>query len=480
MGAGRRVAGLAMTALLLTSCDVVTSQRSERRAPVSSPTGQDTRLIGLVGTLSGPDSWRGQDLFEGADVGISTINRGLAPGERRFELVSLDDRGVAARATRLVRRLAADERIVGIVYGGPPEGLGPVEPDLAAAGIPAVLCFGDLSGSGGIRPHIFQEGPPVGWEAGRVVRYLARDRDYLTVGALIERGREGRRALSALRSASGALGGPGLRVRQASYGHAGGGLDRALRLLRRRGAEAIVVQGRPAVFAETLTGLKEMGAAYRTTEDARIASAPRPRFLPPRLPWRPQVVGFSEAIAPGITADARPGTVATESYARGAHYLPVASLERFRSDYIAWWDAPPLGWELRSFEAVGLLGWAAQRAGDNGDADIAETLEGLRGARFGGLDVHFDDADHVVAERSSLGLWVIPRPGIPVTERTKVPGNLPWVPLARSFARPGGPTRIPAPDWAPLFAGSPVPSGPAPGFRQMRYGVTTGASDPVH
>src|SRR4051794_39023249 len=48
-----------------------------------------------------PESWRGEDAFEGADLAVNVLNRTLGPGRAQFELVSLDDRGSASRATQL-------------------------------------------------------------------------------------------------------------------------------------------------------------------------------------------------------------------------------------------------------------------------------------------------------------------------------------------------------------------------------------------
>jgi hypothetical protein len=474
-----RLAPAVCAVLLLVSCDASAPEEAAPRTPRSSPTGRGTRVIGLVGTLSGPDSWRGEDLFEGADVAVNSLNRLLEPEDRRFELVTLDDRGSGSRAVRLVERLAGDPRTVGIAYGGPVAGLGTTERALAAAGIPAIACFGDLSRGGIPAPHLFQAAAPLSWEAGRIVRYLARDRRYVTVGALIERGPDGGAAVAALRTAA-QRGGAAIRLHTARYGRAGGGLERALVRLRRRNAEAIVVHGRPPIFGEALEALRRRGAAYTTTAAARIASAPNTRPPGPRRPWRPQVVGFAEAIAPG-TADAAPaGTAAADSLARGSHYLPVTPLRDFKEAYVDWWAAPPLRWERGSYEAVRLLGWAAITGETTEKGDLAETLEGLDGRRFGGFDVHFGPTDHVAAERSTIGLWVVPRPGAHAAERGELPESLPWVPSARTFAHAGGRTRLPAEVWDELFAGNVGPSGPPPKFAQMQFGVTTTRGDPVH
>ena len=473
-----RLATAVCAFLVLVSCDASAPEEGAPRTPLSSPTGRGTRVIGLVGTLSGPDSWRGEDLFEGADVAVNALNRDLAPEARRFELVTLDDRGSGSRAARLVERLATDPRTIGVAYGGPLTGLAATERALAAAGVPAIACFGDLGASGALAPHLFQAEPPVSWEARRIVSYLADDRRYRTIGALIERGDDGRAAVRALRRARRG-GEPAIRVGAARYGPAGRGVERALVRLRSRGAEAVVVQGRPPVFAQVLETLRRRGATYTTTAAARIASASGNAPPGNRRPWRPQVVGFAGAIAPGTAEAAPAGTVAADSLARGSHYLPVSSLRAFKAAYVNWWDAAPLRWERSSYEAVRLLGWAAITGEARDDDDFAETLEDLDGGHFGGFEVRLGAGDHVVADRATIGLWVVPRPGARVAEREALPESLPWVPLARTFSGPRGRTRLPPGEWEELFDGVDA-SGPRPRFTQMRVGVTTTAGDPVH
>jgi hypothetical protein len=457
---------LAAVALAVPACEPSTPVATPNR-PRESPRSADTRIIGLVGTLSGPGSWRGEDAFEGADVGVNVLNRNLPRGQERFELVTLDDEGRPGRAAQLIQRFAASERSVGIVYAGPSGGLKGAEPVLADAGIPLLSSFSHMALSRALTDHVFQLATPLSWEARRIAAYLLRDRRYLTIGALVDATPEGRAAASALRQA---LARPPVIE---WYERDGDDLRAPLRRLRARAVEAIVVHGPPDAFGAALRTLDVMGATYHTTRAARIASAPPSRFPGPRRPWLPQVVGFDDAISP---SDQRlpPGTVASASYERGVHYLPVASFKRFEEAYSQWWDSPPLGREQRAFAAVLMLGWAAS----SGSLDLAVALERIPAVRFGGGDVTLSASDHVAGTRRDVGLWVVPRPGIEVAERSHLPRSMPWVPLARSFAS-GERTRLEKKDWISLFRFIP-PEGLAPRFESMRFGVTTGASDPVH
>ncbi|HEX2235630.1 MAG TPA: ABC transporter substrate-binding protein, partial [Actinomycetota bacterium] len=200
--APRRLAALAVAAgLAAAACQVDRPSSFRLREPVAPPRDSPTLSVGFVGTLSGPDAWRGEDAFEGADLGVHHLNRRRPRGTPSYELVQLDDGGDPGRAAELVERLARLRTTVGIVYAGPPEGLSAAAPALERAGIPALLCYGDPGG--GDTSHVFTIGPPAALQARRLVAYLVGDRGYATVGALVERSRAGEVALEALRAAAG-------------------------------------------------------------------------------------------------------------------------------------------------------------------------------------------------------------------------------------------------------------------------------------
>ena len=470
-----RTALAMITCLLLASCQTDGGEGYRPRRGAASPTASDSRLIALVGTLSGPDAWRGEDAFEGADVAVQVLNRKLPAGEPRFELVSYDDRGDAEVATRAVAEAVGRDRTKGIVYAGPTEGLPDAEEALAEAGIPAVIAYGDLYGARALSPHVFQASPSFLWQARRLASYLVKDRRFRRVGALLGSTPDGSTAGEALEE--------GLRLAGGSppilglYPEEGGDFDGALDRLEDAGVEAIVVHGDPSNVTTALEELQQRGSSYRTTAAARTVTAPRRIRRRPGREWRPQVVGFSLTIAPrdvGVPA----GTVASDSYARGAHYLPVPSFRDFRRAFSDWWDVLPTGWEQRSYDAVLAIGWAARTAGRG--QDLAKRLEDMKGKRFGGLDITLGPDDHTFVEASTVGLWVVPRPIADVPERGGLPERLPWVPLARGFSIDGETTDVLGKDWKYLFRNSPPAKAPAPRFGRMRFGVSTTRRDPVH
>ena len=78
----RRRLALVVVAAAAVACDTSVTDRVPLSPPAASPLGRATLVVGLVGTLSGPDSWRGEDAFEGADLGVHELNRTRPPGLR--------------------------------------------------------------------------------------------------------------------------------------------------------------------------------------------------------------------------------------------------------------------------------------------------------------------------------------------------------------------------------------------------------------
>jgi ABC-type branched-subunit amino acid transport system substrate-binding protein len=441
------------------------------RTPVVDPTSAEGPVIGLVGTMTGPESWRGEDAFEGADLGVHVLNSGLGREDAPYQLVTLDDGGDEEKATELVRQLASSERTIGIVYAGPPEALPESEAALADAGIPALLCFGDLYGRDSLSDHLFQVSPPYLWQARRIASYLVKDRGYRAVGMIVEDSAEGS---TAQRAISESLRGLARRIRSSSVTYApGGDVGQAVTLMKRARVEAVVVQGSPRSFSAAAKSLSSKGSTYRSTAAAKAGGRRRGGAT-----WRPQVIGFDSAISPFVRASLSAGTVASDTYARGAHYLPVPSLAAFRTAFEDWWGDEPLGWEHRAYEATSMIGWAAERTAEG--EDVAEELERIRSQRLGGLDVSFGRTDHTSVEALSIGLWVVPRARADVLERRSLPDSMPWVPLGRTFSTDGRRTDIPPEDWPYLFTSVPPSTSAGPRIETARWGVTTSRSDPVH
>jgi len=430
-------------------------------------------VVGLVGSLSGSTSWRGEDAFEGAVMSVGLLNRNRKERAPSVELVSLDDEGDPDRALELIEQLAESPRTIGIVYAGPPEALPLAEGTLAEAGIPALLCYGDLYGAKKLSAHVFQVSPSSLWESRTLARYLGRDRGYETVGLVAEDSADGLAATESLRQEARRA---GLRLKRVvRYQPGASSFDSTIAILHEAQVEALAVQGNPNVVADFLGALRSKLVRYTGTDDARIDSAPRRQRRNRKASnyWRPQILGFDLAISSATDQSVPVGMVASDTYARGAHYLPVPSFERFTDAFEAWWDESPTGWELRAFDAAQMIGWAQKQA--DGDEDLAKVLERLRGKRFGGLPVTLGPDDHTSVEQSTVGLWTLP----PVSPEFPEPNSFNWVPLARGFSIDGRRTSVLPSDWRHLFNNPPPRTAPAPRFSKMRYGVVTGPRDPI-
>ncbi len=450
------------------SCDAPIEPTPElSRVPAATPTSSTTIVIGLVGTMSGPDAWRGDDAFEGADLGVHVLNRALKEGARPFELVTLDDEGDAALATSLVAQLAADPRTAGVVYAGPPEGLPPAAGALDEAGIPAILCYGDLSSAGVLRATLFQMSPPTLWQARAIAGYLVRDRGYSRVGIVTGDSLSGRTAERAAKVALRELGARSVTFSMASDD----AIPAALQVMKEKGIQALIVDADPPTWRELLVEIDRLGASYQGTAKARRNTRSKA--------WHPQLAGFDLTVTPLPPEEVpAPGTIAADTYARGAHYLPVPEFESFHSDFTDWWGSSPQGWELRSYDAVRAIGWAWGHS-LSGAPGVNAALETMSGSRFGGLEAFFSPNDHVFPDVDSIGLWVVPEAGSAPESATLGP-SIPWVPLARAWTTEGGRTTIPAQDWRYLFSGAPGPNSQAPRFSRSLFGVTTPHGDPLH
>jgi ABC-type branched-subunit amino acid transport system substrate-binding protein len=422
--------------------------------------------------MTGPEAWRGEDAFEGADLAVHLLNAGADSSSERYQLVTLDDRGDPRRALDLVGQLTESDRTVGVVYAGPSSGFARLESLLAGAGIPGVLCFGDIQGREVPDRHLFQTTPPYRWQASEISSYLFRDRRYRKIGVLAGRTSSGELAVRAMLDSASRR-----RVKVGRYEEAAD-IDRLLDRFRAARVEALVVDGSPQVFSATISALARKDAAYVSTSEARTVSGrARKRLRRRKSPWRPQVVAFDSAISPFADTPGPPGTVAAESFARGAHYIPIPSLATFSSAFREWWGEEPLGWERRAFEATSLVGWADAH-GSDGD-DLAKVLEGLSGKRFGGLDVGFGPRDHVTLDREDLGLWVVPRPDEKLSEREALTRTMPWVPLDRAWSSRGRTTAARR-DWPYLFGPGTRKAKRRPPIRRMQWGITSGRRDPLH
>ncbi|MDQ4145597.1 MAG: ABC transporter substrate-binding protein [Actinomycetota bacterium] len=352
-------------------------------------------VIVLVGSITGEGSWRGLPARRGVETALSELKRGSGPPLR---LEVLDDRGDHHRASRLVRRAAADSDVAGILFAGPPRALPRVEGALKESGTAAFLLYGDLGGFEGPHPQIFQMGPSFSWEASALVGRALR-RPGAALGALTEDSELGERARATISNA--------LEERGASLVHSEVfspvRLDRLghhLRRLRDGGARQLLVEASPKEFGLITAALREMS-------------------------WGPRLLGFDLTLTPPYRGPvAPPGSLAAEMRTRTAHLEGGPELEAFVSASRRTTGELPLWWEHRAYAATLLVAWSAERAAS--EDDPARTLEELQGESFTGLDVVFSERDHLAPNRADLVLFERVRGS---HSETQVPRNFRWLPL---------------------------------------------------
>jgi ABC-type branched-subunit amino acid transport system substrate-binding protein len=441
--------------------------------PVGSPSNRDALVIGVVGTLSGTNEWRGSDAFEGANLGVSIVNR--IPNSPSYELVTLDDRGEPKRAVTLVQRIVSNPRLVGVIFAGPPQAPERTRRLLARMGIPGLVCYSDLFDRRRLEPPLFQLSPPASWEAQRIIHYAFADRQYSRVGVLADTGSDGEISLEQLRRAAAAQG-KHLFVARIDPGRDPLG---ALTYLRRRRVQAVAFAGTPQEAAGVIRTLTGMGARYRGLNLARTAGSGRAKH------WQPQLLGLDQLLGSGATAaGAAPGTVAAASFDRNAPYMPLAQTRSFAEAFKRWWDHFPYGEQSSAYDAVRLIQRAAARQevvpgpASPDRSGIAGALASLPTLNFSGAPLSFSSHDRVGSDRRSVGLWTVPGPH-DVYAGT-VPKKLDWIPLSRGFSGAGGRTRLPSFTWAKLFKRASLNGTSAPRFTALRFGVASPKSDPLH
>ena len=369
-------------------CGAVLVSCSSEVATPGDPEGsvrERAPVVAFVGTLSGGGTWRGKPALRG----MRTALEGL--GEEQLRLQVLDDRGKRAVATRLVRRVAANDDVAGVVYAGVPRGLPPAEDALADAGIPAFLCYGDLSGAGRLPRHVFQMGPEFEWEIDLLVE-RAQTLGADAPGLLVEDSLMGKTARNAFREE--------MRREEIVFRAVEvfsptvlEDLPEHLRRLRSAGVNHVFVEASPVEFG-------------------RIAGYMR------ELDWSPTLLSMDLTLSPALRGPAAPiGSIAVDLETRAAHLIDEGRLASFAAAAEESTGQLPLWWEHRAYEAVRMLVRAVGSA--EGQRDLAQVLEDP------GLDMGFTRRDHVAPEREDVGLWERVGPG----SGSGIPRLLPWRPL---------------------------------------------------
>lgn len=226
------------------------------------PGGRAEVVIGVVGPLTGPGAFIGEQQRRGAEIARDEINEAGGVRGRKIRLAIRDDAD-RGRLAGILRDLATRERVAAIVGPEVSTLLAGRSSPTARAGVPVLLPYGPLAEPANM-PGVFVLTPTVAVQAERLADWLVGVRRITSIALAVSGDDEGRLAGDALAKAIGAKGG---RV-AARRSFAVGALDQTppARQLQRSGAGALVVWGQPADAARVVLGANRIG-------------------------WRPQIAG---------------------------------------------------------------------------------------------------------------------------------------------------------------------------------------------
>jgi branched-chain amino acid transport system substrate-binding protein len=228
----------------------------------SCPGGSEEIVIGVIGPLTGPLSFIGEQQRRGAEMARDEINEsgGVRGSKIRLAIRDDADRG---RLVGILRDLATRERAVALVGPEISTPLAGRSSPTARAGVPVLLPYGPLADTAKM-PGVFVLTPTITAQAARLAAWLVEVRRISSIALASSGDDEGRLAGDALAKAIEAKGG---RI-AARRSFALGALDQTplARQLQRSGAGALVVWGRPADAARVVIGANRIG-------------------------WRPQIAG---------------------------------------------------------------------------------------------------------------------------------------------------------------------------------------------
>jgi hypothetical protein len=153
-------------------------------------------------------------------------------------------------------------------------------------------------------------------------------------------------------------------------------------------------------------------------------------------------------------------------------------VHRFRGRFAARFGREPSGLEQEGYDAVrAVVDGLAMADGRCGDA-LVRALESFREETYSSTPIRLGPDDHVFAEESHLGLFVVSRPGEPAPGEDIDP--VPWRPLMRTFTTNGTRVNLAEPDVRTFFPNW-RPMRPRPNYWRSEYGIVTRpGEDPLY
>jgi branched-chain amino acid transport system substrate-binding protein len=325
--------------------------------------GGDTIKIGMVTSVTGPGADSGKYAMTGAKIALERVNKSGGALGKRVELLIEDDQTTNPGAVLAFSKLAAQPDIVAFLGQIRSTQTHAMAPDILATAKP--VCFG------GTDPALTKMGNP--W----LVRFRPNDTYSARVIAAYGVGTLGKKNWAIVHSTD-AFGTSGFKALSA-------GLDKI-------GVKVATDQGYPNLsqdFTPVVLAIKSSGAdiigSYMTFDNDQAIFARQLRQVGMAIPWvgSPTTVG---ATAIKLAGPALWGTYAVADYAVDSS--PEA--KEFANLYRAISNVPPDSYSAWTYDAIGVLCAAIDKAGSTDPAKIRAAILSTKGYRGAEGEYNFD------------------------------------------------------------------------------------------
>jgi branched-chain amino acid transport system substrate-binding protein len=334
--------------------------------PVFSRVAQagDTIKIGMVLSVTGPGADSGKYALTGAKIALDRVNKSGGVLGKQVELVTEDDQTTNPGAVLAFSKLAAQSDIVAFLGQIRSTQTHAMAPDILRAGKP--VCFG------GTDPTLTKMGNP--W----LIRF--RPNDNYSARVISSYGVE-------------ALGKKNWAVVHSTDAFGTSGFKALSAALDKLGAKVATDQGYPNLsqdFTPVVLAIKSSGAdiigSYFTFENDLAIFARQLRQLGVTAPW----VGSPSIIAANALKLAGPaiwGTYGVADYA--ADSSPEA--KEFAKLYSAVSNALPDPYSAWTYDAIGVLSAAINKAGSTDPGKIRDAILSTKGYKGAEGEYNFDE-----------------------------------------------------------------------------------------
>jgi branched-chain amino acid transport system substrate-binding protein len=322
-----------------------------------------TIKIGMVLSVTGPGADSGKYALTGAKIALDRVNKAGGVLGKQVELVTEDDQTTNPGAVLAFSKLAAQPDFVAFIGQIRSTQTHAMAPDILKAGKP--VCFG------GTDPALTKMGNP--W----LIRFRPNDTYSARVIASYGVATLGKKNWAIVHSTD-AFGASGFKALSAA-------LDRI-------GAKVATDQGYPNQsqdFTPVVLAIKSSGAdaigSYFTFENDLAVFARQLRQLGVTLPW----VGSPSIVAANALKLAGPAIWGTYGV---ADYAADSSLEakEFAKLYGAVSNVPPDNYSSWTYDAVGVLCAAIEKAGSTEPGKIREAILSTKGYKGAEGEYNFD------------------------------------------------------------------------------------------